>query len=288
MTSPRTQLAREALAAALALRNRTGRGLVEPICIYDFAESLKLEVRFADIPSLEGMYSHAPRPAILLGAERPAGRRVYTCAHEIGHHHFGHGTRVDELRPDNDEQSVFDPEEFLAQSFAGFLLMPKLALCNAFATRGWQPTHATEEQIYRISNLFGVTYRGLVCHMAHALGLLSRPLEERLLQAKLKDIRGTFVSDPNRQLVLVDRYWKGRPIDLELGDVVHAPAATICEGGCVRHIETNPAGELFEAVAPGHGRLEHVGSGWANFLRISRRYFVGRSIYRHLEEASNE
>src|SRR6266850_654769 len=100
MTLTRKELAREALAAALQLRTSKGRNLVDPICIYDFAEELQIELRFADIPSLEGMYSNAPRPAIIIGAERPAGRRVYTCGHEIGHHRFGHGTRVDEIRSD--------------------------------------------------------------------------------------------------------------------------------------------------------------------------------------------
>ena len=51
------------------------------------------------------------------------------------------------------EASRFEPEEFMAQSFAGFLLMPKLAVCNAFKVRGWNPAQSSPEQIYRISNL---------------------------------------------------------------------------------------------------------------------------------------
>jgi len=251
MTSTRKQLAREALAAALKLRTSKGRNLVEPICIYDFAEELEIEVRFADISSLEGMYSNAPRPAIIIGSERPAGRRVYTCAHEVGHHHFGHGTRVDEIRSDGAAAAPFDPEAFIAQSFAGFLLMPKLAVCNAFAVRAWKPAQTTMEQVYRISNFFGVRYSGLIHHMANSLGILSGSTAEQLLKIKLKDIRGEFVSDPKRQLVLVDTFWKGRPIDLEVGDLLVAPADTMCEGRCLIHVERNAKGELFEACQPG-------------------------------------
>src|SRR5258708_4172699 len=97
--STRKDLAREALTAALEIRKNKIKNLVDPICVYDLAEELKIEVRFADIPSLEGMYSSAPRPAIILGSERPAGRRVYTCGHELAHHVFGPGTRVEQLRP---------------------------------------------------------------------------------------------------------------------------------------------------------------------------------------------
>ncbi len=288
MTPTRKELAREALAAALQLRTSKGRDLIDPICIYDLAEELKIEVRFADIPSLEGMYSNAPRPAIIIGSERPAGRRVYTCGHEIGHHRFGHGTRVDELRPDDAGPPPFEPEEFLAQSFAGFLLMPKLAICNAFSIRGWKPAEATAEQIYRISNLFGVTYTGLIHHMANSLGLLSGSYAEKLVHIKLRDIRADFITDPKRQLVLVDKFWKARAVDLEVGDLVLAPHNVICEGRSLVQVERTAKGELLEAVQPGHGRFADPTSEWATFVRISRRFFVGRSIYRHLEEVADE
>ncbi len=286
--SDRKLLARQALGAALQLRTSKGKTLVDPICIYDLAESLGVEVRFADIPSLEGMYSGPPQPAIILGAERPAGRRTYTCAHELAHHYFGHGTRVDELRSDDAGPASFRPEEFLAQAFAGFLLMPKLAVYNAFAVRNWKPALATPEQIYRISNLFGVTYSGLIQHMTRGLQIITETAADQLLTMRLPSIRAQFIADPKRQLVLVDESWQGRPIDLEVGDIVHAPTGVECEGGCLVHLEDNVSGRLFEVARPGHGRLMNPLTGWASFVRVSRHFFVGRSIFRHLEEVEDE
>jgi Zn-dependent peptidase ImmA (M78 family) len=288
MTATRKELAREALAAALKLRTSKGRNLVDPICVYDLAEELGIEVRFADVPSLEGMYSSTPRPAIIIGSERPAGRRVYTCGHEVGHHHFGHGTRVDDLRADDASTPAFDPEEFLAQAFAGFLLMPKLAVCNAFSTRGWKPADATAQQVFAISNLFGVTYTGLINHMTNSVGLLSPSSADKLLQIKSRDIREGLVGESKKQLFLVDKFWKARAIDLEVGDLVLAPDKVICEGSCLTHIRPTSQGELFEASQPGHGRFADSASNWASFVRVSRRFYVGRSIYRHLEEVGNE
>lgn len=288
MRSIRDQLAREALAAALQLRTAKGHDLVQPMCIYDFAEQLGIEVRFADIPSLEGMYSNSPRPAIIIGAERPAGRRVYTCAHEIGHFHFGHGTRVDEIRPDERGTPSFVPEEFLAQTFAGFLLMPKLALLNAITSWKWNAAQLTAEQAYRVANLFGVTYSGLIHHMSSSVGILSPSHADKLLQSKPKDIRRGFAADPKRQLLLVDTQWKGRPVDLEVGDLVLVPADTIFEGQCLACIDRTAKGEVFEALRPGHGRFANDHRAWASFVRVSRHYYVGRSIYRHLEEADDE
>ena len=173
--------------------------------------------------ALRGCIQTRPKPAIIIGSERPAGRRVYTCGHELGHHVFGHGTRVDELRSDNSETPRFEPEEFMAQSFAGFLLMPKLAVCNAFKVRGWNPAQSSPEQIYRISNLFGVTYTALIQHMA-IMELMTRQQSEKLASISLKDIRSAFISDPKRQLVMVDIFWRARAIDLEVGDLILIPA----------------------------------------------------------------
>jgi Zn-dependent peptidase ImmA (M78 family) len=283
----RKDLARKALAAALEIRKNNVKNLVEPICIYDLAEQLEIEVRFADIPSLEGMYSSTPRPAIIIGSERPSGRRVYTCAHELGHHVFGHGTRVDELRPDGVEPPNFEPEEFLAQAFSGFLLMPKLALCNAFSNRGWKPAHATAEQIYRVSNYFGVTYAAFIHHLS-VLSLLPALNKAHLLNIKPKDIRAAFIPDPKRQLVIVDAFWKGRAIDLEVGDIVLTPIEAVSEGSCLTKIGQTQQGGLFEAVQPGRGRLVYSAANWAGFVRVSRHFYVGRSIYRHFEEEANE
>ena len=89
----RKQMARMAAMVALRTRNKAGATLGQAICVYDLAEHLGIEVRFLDIPSMEGFYSKNPGPLILLSTLRPAGRRVFTCAHELGHHVLGHGTR---------------------------------------------------------------------------------------------------------------------------------------------------------------------------------------------------
>ena len=107
----------------------------------------------------------------------------------------------------------------MAQTFAGFLLMPKLAVCNAFKVRGWNPAQSSPEQIYRISNLFGVTYTALIQHMA-IMELMTRQQSEKLANIPLKDIRSAFISDPKRQLVMVDTFWRARAIDLEVGDFI--------------------------------------------------------------------
>jgi hypothetical protein len=175
----------------------------------------------------------------------------------------------------------------MAQTFAGFLLMPKLAVCNAFKVRGWNPAQSNPEQIYRISNLFGVTYTALIQHMA-IMELMTRQQSEKLANIPLKDIRSAFISDPKRQLVMVDTFWRARAIDLEVGDFILTPADAIGEGSCLTKVEQTDKGGLYEAVQPGRGRLSESATDWASFVRVSRQSYVGRSIYRHFEEEANE
>jgi hypothetical protein len=78
-------------------------------------------------------------------ARRPLPRRAYNCAHELGHHAFGHGSSIDELREDAKAQPWEDPKEFLADTFAGFILMPIIGLRRAFSVRGLTPETATPE-----------------------------------------------------------------------------------------------------------------------------------------------
>ena len=117
----RRAIARQSIAAALRTRLSVGYGLDHAVCVYDIAEKLGLEVRFLDLPTMEGMYSSASSPTIIVSSLRPPGRRAFTCAHELGHHNRSDGVEIDELV----EQWYiprFDPKEFAADCFAGALL----------------------------------------------------------------------------------------------------------------------------------------------------------------------
>ena len=123
----RRALATQAMQAAVATRAKAKLDQVGPICIYGLCETLGVAVRFNNI-NMEGMYQRGVPPRIHLSARRPLPRRAYNCAHELGHHVFGHGSSIDELREDAKEQPWEDPKEFLADTFAGFLLMPIIGL----------------------------------------------------------------------------------------------------------------------------------------------------------------
>jgi hypothetical protein len=279
-------LAREAAASAQDVRRRGKRPILDPLCIYDLAADLGVDVWFQKIASLEGMYARLAPPRIILGAERPPGRRAYTCAHELGHHVMGHGSKIDELRGDGEEVADFEPEEYQAQVFAGMLLMPKLAVASAFKERGWKPNAASADEVFRIANLFGVGFETIVRHMQLGLGILPRERADVLRCTRPKDIRIGLVGleQAAHPLVVVDSFWRGRPVDLEVGDRVLAPSSVACEGDNLRCLSISDAESFWEAVFPGRCRLWLTNGAWAAFVRIARRDFEGRSQFRHQPE----
>ena len=66
----RAELARQALRAAIRLRIQFDVPPTAALCAFDAAENLNVELRFVDVPSMEGMYvkNSGPdlRPIILV------------------------------------------------------------------------------------------------------------------------------------------------------------------------------------------------------------------------------
>lgn len=209
-----------------------------------------------------------------------------TCAHEIGHHAFGHGSHVDEyLEADKAEGRT--PEEFLANTFAANFLMTRGAVAQGLLARGIAANQATPEQIYALATWLGVSYSGLLYHMRSALKILPRPVADYLLKIEPKDIRASLamrlgVSGAPGEIIIADQAWTGRPVDGQVGDVVCVPEGTSFDDFC-----GTLEGNVITLTTPGIGRIHHKALRWAAFLRVSRKHFAGLTDYRHLEEADD-
>ena len=282
------ELARSAATEALRVRRSQGLQLWQAICVYDLAEELGLRVYFNAAPSMEGMYMNLSPPTIILSALRPGGRMAYTCAHEIGHHILGHGARVDEELGDIVIDRL-DAEEYTAECFAGFLLMPKLAVSHGFAKRGWDISACTPEQLYVVAGWLGVGYTTLVRHMSSSLKILPSKHAEGLAKVPLRKIRRSILKQESKDhLVVVDQEWFGRPIDIQVGDMVLFEHDVVFEGNCIGAVGSPERRGAFRAVCPGIGRCYRKEVKWAEFVRVSRKEYVGEYRYRHLEEPIDE
>ena len=288
MTPERRRLALRAMARALKLRQQNGIAPDQPCCVYDLAERVGVEVRFAEIPSAEGIYSPG-KPVIVVSSLRPAGRQAFTCAHELGHHVYGHGERFDELVEERGANRRNDPKEFEADCFGAALLVPKTAVLKGLAARGFSPKTLTSEQAYVISSWLGVGYTTLVGNMGRNMDLLGKDQVSALEKVKLPTIRKSLLgAECKEHLVVVDEAWTGRPVDVQVGDVIQLPSSTSIEGPVVEEITRTSKARVVRAVKPGIGRLEIASAGWSQFVRVSRKQYSGLARYRHLEEVDDE
>ncbi|MFO0617211.1 MAG: ImmA/IrrE family metallo-endopeptidase [Polyangiaceae bacterium] len=279
MTSRRA-LAQTATVAALRVRRELDRQLEYATCPFDLARALGLDVRFVAAPSLEGLYIPA-KSTIVVGSLRPRGRRSFTCAHEIGHHVFRHGFRVDEV-----DAAEYDDAEFVANRFAAALLMPKLAVDRAFAVRGTSAATCTAQALYSVAGYLGVGYTTLLGHLEYTLRLVSTA-HAKALRVPLERVRKTILGFvPPKGLFIVEEHWIGRSVDVDVGDMVILPKGTLVDADILKQLGSHAQGLLLQAVRPGCATARS--SSWKGSLRVGRAGYEGRAQYRYLGEEDDD
>jgi len=284
------ELARQAMHKALQLRSKQNIEYTDSVSIYDVTERIGInEVRFVDIPSLEEMY-WKDQKKIIISSHRPSGRQAFNCAHGLGHHMFGHGFCITGVDDGMEPTLGFQPSEFLANTFAGFFLMPKTTVCYGFHCRGWSAKECTPLQVYTVACWLGVGYGTLVNHMWHSLRILSPAYARRLLKitpSKIKQhvLRNEF----SRNMMLVDDHWSGRAVDIEVGDVVVLSQSIHCEGEGLENVGECRYGNVFVASSPGCStRAFNHSYDWKIAVRISRKDYCGRNLFRFDEDPDYE
>ena len=275
----------QAIKKAGQIRSKLKLNMFEPINIFDACDTLGVTVRFVPV-SMEGMYvvrEDAANPDILLSSLRPFVRRVYTCGHELGHHIFGHGTRIDGLTEEGASKAVYDDDEYLVDTFAGALLMPVAGIEAAFVKRGWSLRTATPIQYYTISSIFGTGYGTLITH-CRVNGLINELKAAGLLKQSpgklLQQLIGPTAAKPHFKII--DENAEVSVVDIETGGYIFLPENTIIEGDHLSKLKKVDVGEVFMAEKPGIIRAVAGDKGY--FIRIQNSGYNGLAEYRHLED----
>lgn len=278
----------QGMQASITARLKAGMDLKSPACIYGLCEAHNVVVRFNDI-NMEGMYDRTPKPRIHVSVLRPLVRRAFTCAHELGHHVFGHGSTIDELREDQANSTERPPNEILADAFASFILMPTLGLREAFAKRGIDPNQSTALEIYAVACNFGVGQATLVNHLAYGIKVIDQVQRARLGRITPKMIRtqllGESVSIP---LTVADQHWTSPTLDVEQDSLLLLPSSVVADVSMIVPQRDLASGRLFRAAKCGITRVVIPGTSWATYVRIAPRRYVGLARFRHLEETADE
>ncbi len=290
MIASREDLARQALARTATVRDRFDIPIHAAVNVFDLCVAHyqpKIVVRFQDI-SMEGVYLREPRPEIWIGL-RPLFRRMYNCAHELGHHEFGHGSSFDELQTESAAAPPFVANEYLANTFAVYLLMPRLAVTHAFSVRGWKSEAATPAQCFTVACSLGVGYETLVKHLAYGLKLVGGHVCRTLLDTGLPAIRrGMLGAQAKPRLTVIDRHYTLKTVDTEVGAALLLPPGTEMEHARVATPEDTAQGRLFHIQRPGIVRAYTKDGKWAVMVRAMLDKYVGLAWCRHLEREEGD
>jgi hypothetical protein len=282
------ELAKTALEKSLEVREEYGYDFRSPLCVYELCDRAGIKVQFVDDVSMEGVYVASGRPKIIISALRPLARRAFTCAHECAHYFFGHGSTIDELK-EACAEGKFQPEEFLADAFAGFLLMPAQGIKRAFATRGIDLAAAAPHEVYTVASSFGVGYETLIGHLAYSLKYIRPDRGDVLRKSKLPEIRETLLGFAAKEhLVIADRHHASSTMDAEVGNLVLLPADASTDSDRIEFVADVPKGRLFRALRPGLARAAISSLNWGVIVRVSRFQYAGLARYRHLEETDSD
>ncbi|KDM67995.1 ImmA/IrrE family metallo-endopeptidase [Acidiphilium sp. JA12-A1] len=277
----RRPLILEGAQAASDVRDQLGLDLIAPVDPYAIAEALGIRVRFLPV-SMEGFYQKGNPPRIMLSALRPLARKAFTCAHEVGHHWFGHGSTIDELKAD-DRQDSDIPEEILANAFAGFLLMPTIGIRRAFSSRGWKPATANPLQILTIASEFGVGYETLLTHMSITLDDMPRNVRIALGKWTPQRIRKRVLGDDDADgLVVLDSKQQSASVDLDVDYALAVPIGAAVSGEVLISRQTIEGYDVYTAVS--RGRATVTTPDWQVEARVAPARFTGPANYRFLED----
>lgn len=284
--SDRRSLGRIAMRSALQLRRVLSISRESPVNVYNIATALGVEVRFVDRPSLEGMFYRGPNPTILLPSlrHRPKGRISFTCGHELGHFQLGHGTQVDEYIKGAKAPGPKTDEEFAADTFATSLLMPRQAVVERFALRGWNITTADPIQLFIVAGELDVGYSTLLRHLRYGIDLVDKDWMTSRLKVTPKVIRQSVTGErePPR-VIIIDNHWSNIPIDLEVGDEIVIPSNLPVDGeGVISEVGSH--GEYSRWIGTRAGEADVFINDRRYRVRVARSGYCGMMKYRFLDD----
>ena len=269
-----------------SLRTDLGLNMFQPVNVYDVCEKLGIDLRFYRI-NMEGMYvssDDSTKARIILSALRPFSRKVFTCAHELGHHLYGHGSKIDMIQQENGGQNTYNEDERIVDIFASALLMPVAGIQLEFKRRNWDLKTASPMQFFTISSVFGVGYQTLIynCTLNR---LISRTKSNELSKYFPSSFLNKILKSEKKKghLKIIDSKYRETTVDTEVSGYLYVPKGINLEGSHLKSVCETRNGVCYQAVKPGILRANNKDNDQTYFIRIQNFEYEGISEYRHLE-----
>ena len=240
MTTARERHQARLRASVKATENwvRLGLDPDRPVEIFGVIEDAEVWLLFEPLKSLFGFFDRQGDAAgIVVHSKHPLSVQRFTAAHEFGHFALGH------LQSQDTEKELFASvadlplQEIEAQAFAAEFLMPLPVVNRALDRLGLAsaPLDLDPVSAYQLSLEVGGSYRAMVTQLRQ-LNKIGPADFERLrawepVDIKLSIGQGERPTDPWADVWLLEDRWRGRNLQLRLGDDLHIRLAEIPSAG---------------------------------------------------------
>jgi hypothetical protein len=108
---------------------------------------------------------------------------------------------------------------------------------------------------------------------------------EQLNSVSPKKIKGELIGfEQAGEVILLDKYWGEKPVDICVGDILIVPPETVVEQTCLQPVEAETSRSIYRAISQGIDRAQNETEKWASHIRVSRVHFEGLAQYRHFPE----
>ena len=277
-------LYRDAILKASEIRRKLKLNMFQPINIFDSCSNLGIDVKFVAV-NMEGFYGKkGSKSTILISSLRPLPRRCFTCGHELGHHVFGHGLKVDILSDESKGPAPKDKDEVLVDAFAAGLLMPVGGIQAEFAKRELNFQEASAYDFYTICSIFGVGYQTLVIH-CKVNNLINESKASSLLKlTPAKIFKGRFGDIGDKSYFrVIDEYADLSVVDLEVSNYLVVPSTINIDNDYLEKIVDSKTECIYKARKAGICSAHSSDKKASYFIRIQPENYIGFAEYRHFE-----
>ncbi|MQY27236.1 ImmA/IrrE family metallo-endopeptidase [Nocardia aurantia] len=195
-----------------------------PVDVFGLTQRLGLWLATQPLDHTYGFYlSEGPSAGIVLNSNHPETLQRYTCAHELGHHLLGHGSRTDDSNTVDRNSDDLALKELQAQVFAAALLMPAPLVNRTLQRLGITGVPGAPD-IYAASRDMAVSYTAALWGLAQLKKLdfgLLRALEKSGAKSAKDALRGgPAVTDARADVWIVDNTDRDA-VHCRVGDEIH-------------------------------------------------------------------
>jgi Zn-dependent peptidase ImmA (M78 family) len=242
------QLVVIAMGAAHRAHKEFGVNPATRVDVFSVLRTVGACVFFRPLHSIYGAYlpTGDSIPGLLINSNLPLSVQRFTAAHELGHLYLGHKIVSLERGADfvPEERSGADPDEFVAEAFGAFFLMPKPLVKGSMAELGIREGRIESSEVYLLALRMGTSYAATVnqlltlklVHFAQAKELRKHAPKE--IKEKLNDEKAVGRHD----VWLLNENWNGKEIYPAVLDTIRIQLKETPTSGYTWLLQDRPEG----------------------------------------------